>query len=70
MPSNSGVLKRLKKMAHRPRHSPERSSSFSPKGVPQITCKPQINQKGVLIHEIPTPMSHVSKKHRAKYMAK
>ncbi|CAI9286970.1 unnamed protein product [Lactuca saligna] len=30
LPSKTGVLKRLKKMAHRSRHSPERSSNFSP----------------------------------------
>lgn len=40
MPSKSRILKCLKKMAHKPHHSPERSSSFSPKVVLQITRKP------------------------------
>lgn len=72
MPSKSGVLKRLKKMDHRPRHSPERldveavsekflsstrSISFSMK-----IRKPQINRKGVTIHEIPASVSPTSKK--------
>ncbi|CAI9286127.1 unnamed protein product [Lactuca saligna] len=35
----SGILKHLKKMAHRPCHSPERSTSFSPKDVLQISHK-------------------------------
>ncbi|CAI9265124.1 unnamed protein product [Lactuca saligna] len=70
MPSKSGVLKFLKKMAHRPRYSPEMSSSSSPKSVFQITRKPQIIHKGVVIREIPTPVTPTSKKRRAKDMAK
>ncbi|CAI9289627.1 unnamed protein product [Lactuca saligna] len=70
MPSKSGILKLLKKMAHWPRHSSDRSSSFSPKVGLQITRKFQINRKGVVIREIPTPVSLVSKKQRAGDMAK
>lgn len=72
MPSKSDVLKRLKKMAHGPRHSPERSSSFSPKGVSHqnLTRKPQLTRKGVVIREIPTSVSPVSKKRRAEDMVK
>ncbi|CAH1427122.1 unnamed protein product [Lactuca virosa] len=51
--SKTGVLKRLKKMAHKSRHSPERSGSFSPSFV----RKPQIGRKGILICEIPVPVS-------------
>ncbi|CAI9265546.1 unnamed protein product [Lactuca saligna] len=38
VPSKTGTLKRLKKMAHKPHHSPKRSGSFSPSFV----RKPQI----------------------------
>lgn len=70
MPSKTGVLKRLKKMDHRPRHSPERSNSFSLKSISQVTRKPQINRKGVMIREILTPISLASDKRRAEDMAK
>lgn len=70
MPSKSGILKRLKKMDHRPRNSPERSSSFSPKAVSQITRKPQINRKCMVFREIPTPVSPVPKKRRVEDVAK
>ena len=53
VPSKLGVLKIFKKMAHKPHHSPKRSTSFSPSFV----RKPQIGWKGVVIHEIPTPVS-------------
>lgn len=61
MPPKSGVLKKLKKMAHRPRNSSECHDSISKK-----IHKPQVNQKGVLFHEIPTPVSPASKKRRAQ----
>lgn len=70
MALKSGVLKHFKKMANRPCHSPERSNNFSSKGVPQITRKPQINQKGVVIHEILPLVSPAPKKHRVEGMAK
>ncbi|CAI9286464.1 unnamed protein product [Lactuca saligna] len=66
VPTKSGVLNRLKKMAYKPHHSPERSSSFSPSYI----CKPQLNSKGVVFHEIPTPVSIASKKRLSKYMTK
>lgn len=53
-------------MSHKPRHSLERSSSFSP----SLIHKPQLSRKGVFIHEIPTHISPQSKKRRAKDMAK
>lgn len=57
MPSKSGVLKRLMKMAHIPRHSPEHPDSSSKR-----ICKPQHNCKGVAFNETPTPVSPTSKK--------
>ncbi|CAH1427120.1 unnamed protein product [Lactuca virosa] len=53
-------------MAHKSRHSPERSGSFSPSFV----RKPQIGRKGILICEIPVPVSPQTKKRRAEDMAK
>lgn len=58
VPLKSRVLKRLKKMAYTPCHSPKRSTSFSP----TLTRKPQLNRKGVVIRKIPTPTSPASKK--------
>lgn len=57
-------------MAHKPHHSPARSSNFSSKGISKITRKPQLNRQGVVIHEIPTPMSPASKKRITKHLAK
>ena len=66
IPTQTGVLKILNKMAHKQRHSPERSTSFSLK----LHYKQQVNREGVIIHEVPTPVSHGSKKIRAEDMAK
>lgn len=68
MPSKNGVLKRSNKMAHRPLHPPERPSVKEENF--KITRNPQINSKGVVICEIPTPVSPASKKQRALDMAK
>lgn len=66
VPTQTGVLKRLNKMTHKPRHSPERSKRCSP----SFSFKPQVNRKGVIFREIPTPVSPGSKKRRAGDMAK
>ncbi|CAI9285916.1 unnamed protein product [Lactuca saligna] len=66
IPTQLGVLKRLKKMDHKPSHSSERSKSFSL----SFTFKPQLNRKRVVFREIPTPVSPASKKRIAKDMAK
>ncbi|CAI9285614.1 unnamed protein product [Lactuca saligna] len=57
-------------MAHKPHHSPEQSGKFSPKGISKITRKPQLNRQGVVICEIPTPVSPTSKKRIAKDLVK
>lgn len=62
MPSKSVILKRYKKMAHRP--------TLSPKGASRVIRKQQINRKGLVIHEIPTHVSRSSKKQLAEDMAK
>ncbi|CAH1425218.1 unnamed protein product [Lactuca virosa] len=76
VPSKTSILKRTKKPAHRPRHSPERpldheSSKHvsSTKGIKKVP-KPQLKRRGVLIHEVPTPVSHASKKRQALEMVK
>lgn len=66
LPSKSGILKRPKKMAHRPPHSPERSSSFSPK----FTSKHQILWQGVAIRDVQIHVSPASKKRIVKDLAK
>ena len=43
VPTKSGVLRRLKKMAHIPHHSPERPSGKD--ATSTITHKPKINRK-------------------------
>lgn len=72
VPSKSGVLKQMKKPAHRPLHSPdpkvvvEEQFISSPKWVfvtkLQKIRKPHINRKGVIIRETPAPVSPTSKK--------
>lgn len=58
-------------MTHRPQHSPEKIKQFfSPKGFSKVTRKHQINRKGLVIREIPTPVSPGSKKRRAEDMEK
>ncbi|CAI9279000.1 unnamed protein product [Lactuca saligna] len=66
VPSKTGVFKRLKKIAHRSRSSSDRSPSFSP----SMDRKPHVTRKGVVIREIPVPISPFSKKHKAEDMAK
>ncbi|CAH1452899.1 unnamed protein product [Lactuca virosa] len=80
VPSKTGVLKRTKKPSHRPRHSPERpideelpvGSLSSPKegSISKIKKirKPQLNRRGVIIHEVPAPVLPGSKKHKAHAM--
>lgn len=83
VPSKTGILKRTKKHAHRPLHSPyprpiiidvPEQIVFSPKGSfaskLQKIQKPHINRKGVIIHEIPPPVSPASKKRRAQDLVK
>ena len=78
-PSKTSVLKTLKKMAQRPPHSQERGlvhqevpdmslSSQSETFISKVKKikKPQLNRKGVIIREIPTPVSPASKKRRAR----
>ena len=71
-----------KKPAHIPRHSPERptiddvpeKSLSSPKEDSMSKIKkirkPQLNRRGVIIREIPAPVSPSSKKRRAHSMVK
>ncbi|CAH1412346.1 unnamed protein product [Lactuca virosa] len=66
IPSNSGVFQRLKHIARGPRKSKDGSSRFSPSNV----HKPQITHQGVLIREVPIPVSPSSKKRRAEDLAK
>lgn len=68
VPLNTCILKRTKKPAHRPHHSPKRpivqevsNQVSSTKGITKIR-KPQINKRGVLIRELLAPMSPTSKK--------
>ncbi|CAH1428660.1 unnamed protein product [Lactuca virosa] len=82
VPSKSGVLKRLKKIEHRRRHSPNRpivegaleKSITSPKGVSVSShkriLKPQLIRKEVTISEITAHVSTASKKRRARDMVK
>ncbi|CAI9285803.1 unnamed protein product [Lactuca saligna] len=53
MPLKSGVLKRLKKMAHKPSGKDAKSKNIR---------KPQLNSKVVVIRELPTLVSPSSKK--------
>ena len=82
-PSKTGVSKRTKKPTHRHRHSPEprliieyvpEKSISSPKEVyvskAKRIRKRQLNRKGVVIREIPAPVSPASKKRRAHDMVK
>ncbi|CAH1422851.1 unnamed protein product [Lactuca virosa] len=66
IPSKSGVFRRLKQKARGTRMSKDRSSRFSPSNV----RKPQITHQGVLIREVPAPVSPSSKKRRAEDVAK
>lgn len=66
IPSRTGILKHLKKKAHKPRHSPERSGTLSPSFVRQ----PQINRKGVIIRDIHVAVFPQTKKRRAEDMDK
>ncbi|CAH1412933.1 unnamed protein product [Lactuca virosa] len=66
VPSKSGILKRLKKKSNGPRHSPERSYSFSP----TMVRKPHVTHRGVIIRDIPTPVSPSLKKRRVEDVAK
>lgn len=83
VPSNTSVIKRTKKPTHRPQHSPERrpiveevpkQSISSPKEVTVSKAKRirklQLSRKGVVIREIPTPVSPASKKRSASAMVK
>ncbi|CAI9281857.1 unnamed protein product [Lactuca saligna] len=47
IPSKYGVLKKLKKMAHKPRRSPDRLESFSP----TFKVKPQKKLRKLVIHD-------------------
>ncbi|CAH1440504.1 unnamed protein product [Lactuca virosa] len=62
IPSKSGVFKRLRKMSHKSRNS---SDDQSP-----TVRKTQINSRGVIVRDIPTPVSPSSKKRRAEGVAK
>ena len=66
VPSNTGVFKRLKKKAHRSRNSTEQSSSLSP----SMVKKPNITRRGLVIREVPVPISPSLKKWRAEDVAK
>ena len=62
IPSKSGVFKRLKKMSHKSRNSFDDQSP--------LVQKTQINRRGVIVREIPTPVPPSSKKRRAEDVAK
>ncbi|CAH1440853.1 unnamed protein product [Lactuca virosa] len=62
VPSKSRVLKRLKKLSHKPQSSSEDQSS--------LVRKAQINRREVIIREIPAPVSLCSRKRRAEDVAK
>lgn len=70
VPSKTGVLKKTKKPAQRPRHSLERRSNVKKVHEKSISSfkrafmsrsnrilKPQLSRKGVTIREIPAPIS-------------
>ncbi|CAH1450437.1 unnamed protein product [Lactuca virosa] len=81
-PWKIGVLKRTKKPAHITRHLLESpiveevpEKSVSPPKENFVSKfkkirKPQLNRKGVLIREVPAPISPASKKRKAKEMEK
>lgn len=62
VPSNSGVLKQLKKLAHKSKSSSEEHSP--------LVQKAQLNWMGVIVRGIPPPVSPKSKKRRAEGVAK
>lgn len=66
LPSKSGVLKKLKKMDHKPSPSSEKSRSFSP----MYKVKPQINKKMSNFSRSPSPSSPAPKKRRTEEMEK
>lgn len=68
LPTKSSMLKHLKKMAHRLRHSPDRINVKDVKS--KIIYKPQLTTKGVAIREIPTHVSPASKKRMDEDMGK
>ncbi|CAH1428349.1 unnamed protein product [Lactuca virosa] len=66
IPWKTGLLRRFMKLVHRPSNSPERSDTFSPK----FTTKHHVTSKGVMIREVPVPVSPTSKKRVAKDISK
>lgn len=60
--SKSSLLKRMRNLSHKHRTS---SDDHSP-----LIRKAQLNLKGVLVREIPTPRSPSTKKRRAEDLAK
>ncbi|CAH1436027.1 unnamed protein product [Lactuca virosa] len=60
IPSKSGVFRRIKKKFRGSRRSP----------TPTVVRKHHINHQGVLVREVPAPVSPFSKKRRAEDMAK
>ncbi|CAI9277283.1 unnamed protein product [Lactuca saligna] len=66
LPSKSGVLKKVKKMAHKPSYSSKKSQSF----YPTYKVKTQINLKRVIFQEVQVPVSPGSKKRSVEDMAK
>ena len=68
VPLKISVLKRTKKPVHKPHHSPKRTLDHkrskhvsSTNGIKKIR-KPQLNRRGVLIHEVLAPVSPACKK--------
>lgn len=66
IPPKTGVLRRLKKLLHRPSNSPERSDTFSL----QFTMKHHVTSKGVMIREVRVPVSPASRKRVSKDIEK
>ncbi|CAI9289676.1 unnamed protein product [Lactuca saligna] len=66
VPSKTDVFKKIKKMEHMSRSSSDRSPSFSP----SMIRKPHVTRKGVVLREVPVPVSPSAKKRKAKDMAK
>ncbi|CAI9282874.1 unnamed protein product [Lactuca saligna] len=59
IPLKTGVFRRLKMKSH-----------YLCKSSPNVVCKPQVTHQGVLIREVPTPVSLSLKKRKAEDMAK
>ena len=62
IPSKSGFFKCLRKLSHKSKNS---SDDQSP-----TVRKTQINSRGVIVHDIPAPVSPSSKKRRVEGVAK